>query len=194
MKQKKSVLGHLIIYCLLPLLAGCSSNLSTPDYTSQQMDFSAVRSVAVLPFQNLTQDDQASERMRDAFMGMLLATEVIYVLPPGEVARGINRAGIRTPQTPSVEDIKKLKGVLEVDAVITGVLREYGTARSGSAEANMVSLSLQMIETQTGTVVWSAVATKGGISMSDRMLGSGGQPMNDVSIQVVDDLLNQLFE
>lgn len=194
MKQEKSFWPPWMIYCLLLLLAGCAAGSATPDYTSPQMDFSAVRSVAVLPFQNLTSDDQANERMRDAFMGMLLATEAIYVLPPGEVARGINRASIRLPQTPSIEEILKLQPLLEVDAVITGVLREYGSVRSGSAEANLVSLSLQMVETQTGTIVWSAESTKGGISMADRMLGSGGQPMNDVTIQVVNDLLDQLFE
>lgn len=193
MTQKKSLLGHWITSCLLLVLAGCAS-ASTPDYTSSQMDFSAVRSVAVLPFLNLAPDDQAAERVRDAFMGMLLATEAIYVLPPGEVARGIDRAGIRTPQTPSIEEISKLKGLLEVDAVVTGVLREYGSVRSGAAEANLVSLSLQMIETQTGTIVWSAESTRGGISMSDRMLGSGGQPMNDITIQVINELLDQLFE
>jgi len=194
MKQTLSFYRQWIICSVLLLLTGCAASSSPPDYTNQQMDFSAVRTVAVLPFQNLTGDDQASERVRDAFMGMLLATEVIYVLPPGEVARGINRANIRVPDIPSSEDITKLKGLLEVDAVITGVLREYGSVRSGSAEANLVSLSLQMIETQTGTVVWSAESTKGGITMADRMLGSGGQPMNTVTIQVINDLLDQLFE
>ncbi|MCM2265639.1 MAG: penicillin-binding protein activator LpoB, partial [Desulfuromonadales bacterium] len=66
--------------------------------------------------------------------------------------------------------------------------------RSGAAEANLVSLSLQMIETQNGTVVWSASSTKGGITPVDRLLGSGGQPMNDVTTQVINDLLDQLFE
>jgi hypothetical protein len=158
------------------------------------MDFSAVRSVAVLPFMNLSSDDQAGERVRDAFMGMLLATEAIYVLPPGEVARGVNLVGMRMPATPTIEEITKFQALLEVDAVITGVLREYGPVRSGSAEANLLSLSLQMSETQTGTTVWSASSTKGGISMSDRMLGSGGQPMNDVTIEAINDLLDQLFE
>ena len=194
MKQTLSVYRQLIICSVLLLLTGCAGSSSPPDYTNQQMDFGAVRTVAVLPFQNLTGDDQASERVRDAFMGMLLATEVIYVLPPGEVVRGINRANLRVPEIPSSEDITKLKGLLEIDAVITGVLREYGSVRSGSAEANLVSLSLQMIETQTGTVVWSAESTKGGITMADRMLGSGGQPMNTVTIQVINDLLDQLFE
>ena len=192
--MKKSQLGRWLICCVAFFLFGCSSTSSPPDYTSQQMDFSAVRSVAVLPLLNLSSDDQAGERVRDAFMGMLLATEAIYVLPPGEVARGINLAGMRMPQTPSIEEIIKLKTLLQVDAVITGVLREYGSVRSGSAEANLISLSLQMNETQTGSIVWSASSTKGGISMSDRMLGSGGQPMNDVTMQVINDLLDQLFE
>jgi hypothetical protein len=192
--RKDIFLNFLSCCCILFLLAGCAGSPTLPDYTNQQMDFSAVRSVAVLPFQNLTGDDQAAERVRDAFMGMLLATEVIYVLPPGEVARGINRLNMRTPQTPTVEEVTKLEGLLEVDAVITGVLREYGSVRSGSAEANLLSLSLQMLETQTGSTVWSAESTKGGIALSDRMLGSGGRPMNDVTIQVINDLLDQLFE
>ncbi len=193
MKQIKSLLNNWLTCCLL-LLAGCGTVATPPDYTSQQMDFSAVRTVAVMPFQNLTADDQASERVRDAFMGMLLATEAIYVLPPGEVARGINRANLRIPEIPSVEDVIKLKALLKVDAVITGVLREYGQVRSGAAEANLVSLSLQMSETETGTIIWSAESTRGGVSMSDRLLGSGGQPMNTITMQVVNDLLDQLFE
>lgn len=195
MKLTRNLLVVWLGCCLQLCMGGCSlMPPAVPDYTNAQMDFSAVRTVAVMPFQNLTSDDQASERVRDAFMGMLLATEQIYVLPPGEVARGVNRVGVRIPQTPTVEEITKLKAVLEVDAVITGVLREYGPVRSGSAEANLVSLSLQMIETQNGTVVWSASSTKGGITAVDRLLGSGGQPMNDVTTQVINDLLDQLFE
>ena len=194
MRRKKSFLDHWLPCCVLLLLVGCAITPDPPDYTNQQMDFSAVRSVAVLPFLNLSPDDQAAERVRDAFMGMLLATEAIYVLPSGEVARGVNLAGMRAPETPTIEEIIKLKTLLEVDAVITGVLREYGSVRSGSAEANLLSLSLQMSETQTGTTVWSASSTRGGISMSDRMLGSGGQPMNDVTIEAINDLLDQLFE
>ena len=195
MKWRKTLLELLLVGGLLLTVAGCSfSPSAVPDYTNAQMDFSAVRTVAVLPLQNLSTDEQAGERVRDAFMGMLLATEAIYALPPGEVNRGVNRANMRSPATPTVEEISKLKEILGVDAVITGVLREYGAVRSGSAEANLVSLSLQMIETQTGSTVWSASSTKGGISLADRMLGSGGRPMNDVTTQVINDLLDQLFE
>ena len=92
------------------------------------------------------------------------------------------------------EDAKKFGGPNGVDAVITGVLREYGTVRSGNTAANVVSLSLQMFETQTGTVVWSASTTKGGISVWDRLFGGGGEPMNDVTEAAVYDLIDQLFQ
>jgi hypothetical protein len=147
-----------------------------------------------MQFKNLTTDEDAAERVRDAFMGMLLATEAIYVLPAGEVDRGISRIGLRNPEAPTTEQIKALSGVLNVQAVITGVLREYGAVRSGTTTSNVVSLSLQMIETDTGTVVWSASSTKGGISMMDRLVGGGGKPMNEVTEEVLDDLLDKLFQ
>ncbi len=195
MRWKKHLMALSLVCGLTLTMAGCLGSLVTSGTnTSSQMDFSAVRMVAVMPFRNLTTDDKAGERVRDAFMGMLLATDAIYVLPPGEVNRGISRVGTPAPDSPTVEEVKKMREILEVDAVITGVLREYGAVRSGTAEGNIVSLSLQLIETQTGSTVWSASSTKGGISLKDRMLGSGGRPMNDVTTQVIDDLLNQLFE
>lgn len=194
MKWKTGFLGNGIVGVVFLLLTGCVLQTPQSDFTNQNMDFSAIQSVAVLPFQNLTSDDQAAERVRDSFMGMLLATEAFYVLPPGEVARGINRAGVRTPQTPTMDEVKSISTIIGVEAVITGVLREYGTVRSGATEANLVSLSLQMIETQTGSIIWSASSTKGGITMTDRLLGGGGKPMNVVTEQVVNDLLDKLFE
>lgn len=173
--------------------AGCATT-GEHTYKNTSMNFGAVQSVAVLPFENLTGDDDAAARVRDAFMGMLLATEAMYVLPPGEVQRGIERAGLRKPSEPTAEQVKTLGKILDVGAVITGVLREYGTVRSGQSEANLISVSLQMMEVETGTVVWSGASTKGGITVSDRLFGGGGDPMNAVTKEAINDLLDQLFE
>ena len=81
----------------------------------------------------------------------------------------------------------------DADAVITGTLREYGEVRSGPASANVISLSVQMMEAETGKVVWSASSTKGGISAADRLFGGGGKPMNAVTQEAVDDLIDKLF-
>jgi len=158
------------------------------------MDFGSLRSVAVLPFDNLTQDDYAAARVRDAFSNMLLATGAIYVVPPGEVARGLATIGRISPAGPSNEQVKKLAAALDVDALITGVVSEYGPVRSGAASANVVSVSVQLIEKSSGLVVWSASSTKGGITIWDRLLGGGGEPMNTVTEEAVNDLLDKLFQ
>jgi polysaccharide biosynthesis protein PelC len=173
-------------------LAACAS--TTQDmYRDPNMDFGAVRTIAVLPFVNLSRDQLAGDRVRDVFVSALLATGAIYVLPPGEVARGVAAMEIQNPVTPSPAEIVKLGKAIKAEAVITGTLREYGDVRSGSASANAISLSLQVIETETGRVVWSAATTKGGISFSDRLFGGGGQPMDVVTVQAVNDIINKLF-
>jgi len=55
-------------------------------------------------------------------------------------------------------------------------------------------VSVQMLEAQTGRVVWAATSTRGGIDFWDRLLGGGGRPMNDVTRQAVNDLIVRLFQ
>jgi len=88
----------------------------------------------------------------------------------------------------------KLGTVLKVEGVITGVVKEYGEVRSGSATGNVVAVSVQLLETTTGKVIWTAASTRGGVTFSDRLLGGGGTPLNDVTEDAVDDLLDQLFK
>ena len=178
---------------LLLSLAACAGN-GADMYRDPNMDFGAVRNVAVMPFVNLSRDQAADERVRDVFITALLATGAVYVIPPGEVAKGIGLAGIVNPGAPSTDEIKKLAALIKTEAVITGVVKEYGDVRSGTATANVISVSLQMVEAQTGRVVWSATTTKGGIGMKDRLLGGGGEPMNTITLEAVHDLINQLFD
>jgi hypothetical protein len=178
----------------LVALSACGSTAAHRSYQDANMDFGAIRTVAVLPFTNLSREATGADRVREVFSNMLLATGAVYVLPPGEVMRGVNRVQIQDPRQPSVEEITKLGGLLKADAVIRGVVKEYGEVRNASATANVVSVSVEMYETASGRVVWSAASTQGGIGMSDRLLGSGGAPMNDVTERAVEDLLNKLFK
>lgn len=163
-------------------------------YIDPNMDFGGIKTVAVMPFASLTRDTVIAERVRDVFINKLLSTGAVYVLPTGEVARGVARAEVQNPAAPSGEEAVKLGGIIKAQAVITGVVREYGEARSGTTSANIISMSLQMIETQTGKIIWTASSTKGGISLWDRLFGGGGQPMNKITEKAVNDLINKLFK
>lgn len=187
-------LSHLRIFFYLPLISlmACASTIEM--YRDPNMDFGAVRTVAVMPFVNLSRDQLAGDRVRDVFVNALLATGAVYVLPTGEVARGVIRVELQTPATPSPEEVVKLGKAIKAEAVVVGTLKEYGDVRSGTASANAISMSLQMIETETGRVVWSASTTKGGITFWDRLFGGGGQPMDIITVKAVNNLVNKLLK
>jgi len=183
--------GPLLIIILL-FLPACAGRGTT--YIDTNMDFGSVKSVAVMPFVGLTRDTIVAERVRDVFINKLLATGAVYVVPVGEVARGTARAEISNPSGLSPEEAIKLGGIIKVQAVIIGTVREYGEVRSGTVSSNVISLSLQMMETQTGKVVWTSASTRGGISIWDRLLGSGGKPMNKITERAVNDLISSLLK
>lgn len=187
----KTQLGAALLLFLV--FIGCASTNSNVVFRDPNMDFGAIQTVAVMPFTNLTRDTLAAERVRDVFMTMLQATGGLYVIPPGEVGRGISRLNIEHPASPTPEDVTKFAKNVSVDAVFTGTLSEYGEVRSGTSTANVVSLSLQLMEAQTGRVVWTASSTQGGVTTSDRLFGGGGEPMNATTQKAIDDLLEKLF-
>ncbi|MBI5016349.1 MAG: DUF799 family lipoprotein [Deltaproteobacteria bacterium] len=191
--QEGRLLRKLAVGCAALVLAGCATT-GAGVYHNQDMDFGSIQTVAVMPLANLSRDVQAAERVRDVLTTQLLATGAFYVLPPGEVAGVVTKAGIGNPAAPSADQIVALCSALKADAVLTGVVREYGDVRSGSATANVISLGLQMSEGQTGKVVWSASSTQGGIGWGDRLFGGGGEALNVVTEKAVNELIKKLFE
>jgi len=188
-------LHRLRILALPLLLVAASSCARSRPYHDANMDFGSVKTVVVMPFWNLTQNQQAADRVRDVFTNALLATQAVYVLPSGEVGRAIARLNLQSASSPTADEIQRLAGLLKVDAVLTGVVREYGEVRAAAATSNVVSVSVQMQEAGTGKVIWSGASTKGGVNWAARLLGTtGGEPMNTVTEQAVDDLLKQLFQ
>ena len=192
MGMMKILMKRIFLCLTVIILAACST--TTEFYRDPNMDFGIIQSVAVMPFVSLTRDPVIAERVRDVFISKLLSTGAVYVLPTGEVGRGVSRSEIQNPTALTVDEVIKLGGFLKVQAVITGTVREYGEARSGAASSNIISLSLQMIETQTGKIVWTASSTKGGISIWDRLFGGGGQPLNIITEKAINDLINKLFK
>lgn len=193
MKTAHAVLGILAV---AGLLASCRGGPSVTGsvYRDPNMDFGVIQTVAVMPFQNLSRDNLAAERVRDVFINRLLSTGAIYVVPVGEVARAAARAEVESAVTPSIEEVVKVGNLLKVQALVTGVVEEYGELRSGSSAANVISMSVKLLEAQTGRIVWGAASTKGGIGIADRLFGGGGQPMDIVTRDAVDDVIRKLFK
>lgn len=181
------------VYISMIFISACGSHRISTIYHDSEMDFSSLRVVAVMPFPNFSGNKMAAKRVRDILSNKLLSTTAFYIIPPGEVARGIYRAGISDTSALSMDEIVKIASIIKADALITGAVREYGVMKSGVTSANVISLSLQMIDVESRKTVWSAASTKGGISFLDRLFGGGGEPMNDITEAAVDDLIDKLF-
>lgn len=192
--KKHMLIPKGILALLLLCVAGCATPGPSSTYHDPAIDFGVLRTLAVLPFENFSRDKLAGDRVRDTFVNNLMATGAIYVIPPGEVARGVLRSGILNPAAPSLEEVAKLAAIIKADALITGTVREYGEVKSGTASANVISLSMQMIEVQSKKVVWTASTARGGISLMDRLLGSGGAPMDDVTEAAINDIIDKLLQ
>ncbi len=186
MNLRKYLFGVVLLF-----MVACATGTT---YRNPDMDFGSLRTVAVLPLANLTKDLQAGDRVRDVYVTKLLASTELYVVPSGEVVRGIGLTGMANAVSPSTDEIMKFAQAVKAEGVITGVLREYGEVRSGTTSANVISLSLQLTEAQTGRVVWSASTTKGGITIMDRLFGGGGEPMDVITEKAVDELINKLYD
>lgn len=191
--MRKSAALPLAILVGIALAPSVCSAQVTDVYRDPKMDFGSIQTVAVVPFSNLARDQVVAERVRDVFINRLLASGAVYVLPVGEVGRGIAKLELQNPSAPTPEEVVKLGALIKADAVITGVVREYGEVRSGSTSANIISMSIQLLEAGTGRVVWSGSSTKGGISFRDRLFGGGGQPLNKVTEQAIDALFDKLL-
>jgi hypothetical protein len=191
MKKRVNTVKRLFVLIAV-FFCGCAA---APDvYHDPNMDFGAIQTVAVMPLANFARDNMTAERVRDVLINKLLATGALYVLPTGEVARGVAKAEIVNPTAPSPEEIIKLGALIKVQAIITGAVKEYGEVRAGATMANVISMSAQMLETQTGKIVWSSSSSKGGITTTDRLFGGGGQPMEKVTGEAVDELITSLFK
>jgi hypothetical protein len=184
---------RIILAMFLLTAAGCGSP-SLEVYRDQNMDIGSVYTVAVMPFVNLSRDQLAAERVRDVFMTMILADGRVYVVPPGEVARQVSMVGIVNSSSPTNEDVIRLGKILKTQGIITGVIKEYGEVRAGSATANVISLSVQLTEVDTGKVVGSVSSTKGGIGFVERLFGGGGEPMNVVTEKAIKDVIRKLLQ
>src|SRR3990172_907036 len=167
---------------LLAVLAGCAA---PPYFVHPTYDFSIVKKVAVLPLENLTQDQLAGERVRKAVIAELLAAGVVDVIEPGQVNRALNQMNIQSVTAISVDDLKKLGASLGVQALFRGSLDVYDRISLGGGSFPEITISLRAVDPATGTIVWSATHSGGGVGIVGRLFGFGGDTMSEATQKTV---------
>ncbi len=182
----------IFFFCILFLHACCGKG--TPShYINQDIDFSFIKRVAVLPLDNLTNDKFSSDAIRQVVISELLASGLVDVSCPGDVAAALETVKVKTGQSPNAEQIKAIGNALKVQAAIFGAVNKFGEIREGNFSAPEISVTLMMADTNSGSIIWSVTRTSGGASFFTKHFGARADTMSEAAIKVVREAILTLY-
>jgi len=181
----------LLVFALVAV--GCAGRMRPTRFTNPRIDFSFVQRVAVLPFENLSSDQQAGTRATRLMVTELLSTGAVEVVEPGEVAAALGTLPGRVTR-PSAEQVVALGKLLHAQALIAGTVAQSEVQRGAGTSRPTVTLDAQMIETETGEIIWDATHTAKGSSFAAKALGTEGEPLSVTTRRCVAKLVETLLE
>lgn len=168
-------------------------------FVSRDADMTYYRKLAVLPFANLTGDTYAGGRVTRAFVTELVIAERFQLVDPAQFVAELERAGA-PPDAQGHVDPQKLKEVaakVGATGVIRGAVTEYQMGRSGADEAPVVSFDTEMVDAETGSLVWRVSVTRRGKGRLPILGGSGtrsfGSVTQEACAQAVERLRREAF-
>lgn len=126
-------------------------------------NWSRIKCVAVMPFQNLTEYPNAGQIMSDIISTEFYITHRFGVVERSEVERFLDAIGLTVPKELDLTFAKKAGELMGVDGVIVGSVTEfwYRNARDRfSEEEPIVGANFKLIDVKTGDVLWSASYTR----------------------------------
>jgi hypothetical protein len=189
--MKRYLSRAAMILVLLAVLPGCSPKATS--LVREDVDYSFIRRVAVYPFQNLTQDVHANDRVYPIFVAQLLDRQAVEVVEFGAVLSAMAQMQLSYDSVLAPEQVVELGGILAVDGIFFGSIEEYGVERVSRDQTYSITASYSLAETQTGITVWNAQTRSQGSSVWRKLFGGGSASLYSVSRQNVENALGTLF-
>jgi TolB-like protein len=171
-----------LLAAIAMLGASCGSTTHQTRFMHANADLGAIKSVAVLPFDSLAQDRAAGDKVQKIFYLELLSLDVFEVSEPGQVNKFVRSDALATLGPAEFQKIGKDLGV---DALFAGSVVDFAEGRSGSTPTPEITIQLRLIETHSGTTIWSVGQTRSGAGVSTRLFGVGGESLSEAARRVV---------
>jgi TolB-like protein len=181
--------GIYLLFIVL-LCAGCAKPKSSLRPYARS-DFRPGK-MAILPFDNLSAAQGAAKALENLVLVEFLKLPNLTIIEPGEVTTALSEARVRLATNIPRETVIKLGEDLGVDLLMVGVVHEHELKRfsgaGGAGEVPVVALSLRIIETKTGSIVWAANANRAG-NDRETVFGIGRvQSINELAANAASDL------
>lgn len=184
--HKNCVFVFLALILTLTVMMGCSSNTVSRSYVRDNTDLRLVERVAVLPFEGAAR----AGRIRELAITQLLASDTFDVVDKGRVDIVLKREGLGA----LIDEfsVRRLGESLDVQAVLLGSVEQNRETR-GSSSFPELTLTLRLIDCETGQLLWQASGRASGYSVADRLFGFAPKDVFEVTLQLLDDLVATMF-
>lgn len=187
--QKTTVCCLISVFILLVFAGGCTVQTASQPFARENVDFGFVKKIAVLPFENNTKDEFAPERVRDIAITQILALGIFDVADKGIVDSVLREEAIDPGKPMDRQTLRRLGQRLSVQAIFIGTIDMAGDSRKGSTVYPELSLTLRLLEVQSGLVIWQASGHGSGDSVWRRLFGLASYDAFQVAIELVNELL-----
>jgi TolB-like protein len=151
------------------------------------------RMVCVLPFENLSKDTDADIKVREVFVTELFSAHIFKdIVDLVEANAALMSLRIRKPNSLDKETIRAIGERLGADYLVLGIVTEYGFGKGKESGAE-VGLSVRMIDSENGNILWTSNNFKMGTNSLSRILGiSQGPSPLELTRQVVEEIISAL--
>ncbi len=143
----------LVIGVLLSLL-GCAGP-SVTGYLRSDVTISHTKSMAVIPFDNISGHPDAGKKAVNLLLTELVHTELFKIADTGEVESSLRRLRIRTTAEMDLSKLRTLGEQLQVQTIIIGSVDEYELRQEGRGVIPIVAVNARMLDAQTGDILWA---------------------------------------
>lgn len=174
------------------LIVGCRSGPTV--YIHPNADFSLIKKVAILPFDNLTQDRFAADKVQKILITELLSLGAFDIVEPGEALRALATQRIESITAMIAPEIKKVGEILGAQALLFGTVVDFGESRVGTNPSPEVTVQLRLVETQSGITLWSVSHTRSGVKIPVRLFGVGGETPTQATQKLIRQEINTILK
>jgi len=175
------------------LCVACGTTTHQTRFMHANADLGAIKSVAVLPFDSLAQDRTSGDKVQKVFYLELLSLDVFDVIEPGQVTKVMRSSGA-TVDALGPAEYQKIGKDLGVDGLFVGSVVDFAEGHSGATSTPEINIQLRLVETHSGTTIWSVGQSRSGAGVSTRLFGVGGESLTEASRRVVRRALGTLLK
>lgn len=175
---------------LIVFFTGCSTPVS---YIHPTADLTYIKTVAIVPFGNLTQQKGAESKVMNAVATEVLRRGVFDVVEFGEVTKVLKEEGLKYDGSISKRVAERAAKRLNVEAFIVGSVEEYGVSRTGGSSYPEVSISLKLLDAKAYKILWETTHSVKGTTVLDRLFGIAKKSTSDLTKELVAEIFDTLF-